>query len=196
MLPESKQVGLTIDNLPSAKSMHDAGDCVASYVFPTSPANQRLADMPLDGPERRRRKAPIVVEPPPDFGIDLPGKLLNGLPRTAMQLPSANFAPDFLPRFLQDGWTETTEDPPFPTVRFPRPKRGPEKSRTSRWGGSLADWHPCNRRFSPSPDAVPAHTDSTVPLFWTHQIRVPLCSAMDNEVPAGPHSGSDMPQVG
>jgi hypothetical protein len=44
-----------------------------------------------------------------------------------MQLPSSNFVPDFLRRFLRDGWTETTKDLPFPTARFPRPKRKPQK---------------------------------------------------------------------
>src|SRR6185436_8214863 len=83
--------------------------------------------MPLDGPERRRREAPIVVEPSPKLRIDLPGKLLNGLPRTAMQLPSSYLIPDFLRRLLRDGWTETTKDLPFPTARFPRPKRVPQK---------------------------------------------------------------------
>src|SRR5438105_1886849 len=83
--------------------------------------------MPLEGPERGRRKAPIVVEPSPKFGIDHPSKIFNGLPRTAMQLPSANLIPDFLRRILRDGWTETTKDLPFPTVRYPRPKREPQK---------------------------------------------------------------------
>src|SRR5690349_6868201 len=83
--------------------------------------------MPFDGPERRSRKAPIVVEPPPKLRIDLPGKFLDGLPRTAMQLPFPNLVPDFLCRILRDGWTETTKDRPFPTVRFPRPKREPQK---------------------------------------------------------------------
>jgi len=44
-----------------------------------------------------------------------------------MQLPSSNLIPDFLRRILRDGWTETTKDLPFPTVRYPRPKREPQK---------------------------------------------------------------------
>src|SRR5579859_5290070 len=83
--------------------------------------------MPLDGPERRRHKAPVVVEPSPKFGIELPSQIFDGLPRTAMQLPSSDLIPDFLPRMLRDGWTETTKDLPFPTVRNPRPKREPQK---------------------------------------------------------------------
>src|SRR6516162_3326770 len=124
MMPKRKQVRLTIENC------HQPGPCSSSVIaelliFPTSPANQRLADMPLDGPERGRREAPIVVEPPPKFRIDLPRKFFDGLLRTAMQFPSSNLTPDFLLRLLRDGWKETTKDP-FPSICFPRPKRKPQ----------------------------------------------------------------------
>src|SRR2546421_4106446 len=82
--------------------------------------------MPLNGPERRRREAPIVVEPPTKFRIDLPRKISDGLPRTAMQFPSSSLIADFLLRLLADGWNETTEDP-FPSVCLPGPKREPQK---------------------------------------------------------------------
>jgi hypothetical protein len=51
--------------------------------------------MPLNGPERRTREAPIVVEPSPKLGIDLPGKLLVDCP-PAMQLPSSDLVPERL----------------------------------------------------------------------------------------------------
>jgi hypothetical protein len=78
------------------------GDSVASCICdkPSEPAIGRHASR---WPERRRREAPIVVEPSPKFGIDLPGKLLDGLPLTAMQLPPPNLIPDFLRPFLRDG---------------------------------------------------------------------------------------------
>src|SRR5215472_15633517 len=104
------QAGWADDREPtSAKSMLDSGDCVASYI-PTSPANQRLADIPIDGPERRRHEAPIVAEPSPKFGIDYPSQIFDGLPRTAMQLPSSDLIPDFLRRIRRDG--------PAPASRF------------------------------------------------------------------------------
>jgi hypothetical protein len=59
------------------------------------------------------------------LGIDLPGKVFDGLPRTAMQLPASDLVPDFLPRILRDDWTETTEELPFPAVGYPGPKRKP-----------------------------------------------------------------------
>src|SRR5215468_3208193 len=152
------------------------------FIFPTSPANQRLADLPLDGPERGRHKAPIVVEPSPKFGIDLPGKLFDGLPRTAMQLPSSNLVPDFLPRLLRNGWTETTKDLPLPSVRYPRPKRVPQKVELFV-------------RVSPLPIGILAidhfrllrmQFQSTLlqPCRYldTHQVRFPLCSAMDDNI--------------
>src|SRR5438552_4313674 len=96
-------------------------------VFATSPADQRLADMPFDGPERRRHETPVVVEPSPKFGIDHPRQILDGLRRAAMQLPSSNLVTDFLGRILRDCRTETAKDRPSPTVRFPRTKGEPQK---------------------------------------------------------------------
>jgi len=147
--------------------------------------------MPLDGPERRRRKAPIVVEPPPKFGIDLPGKLLDGLPRTAMQLPSSNLVPDFLRRFLRDSWTETTEDLPFPSVRFPRPKRVPQKVKLlvgvrPSSIGILAIDHFRLLRMQFQPTLL-----QPCRYFDTHQVRFPFCSAMNDEVSSARESHPD-----
>lgn len=138
--------------------------------------------MPLDGPERGRREAPIVVEPPPKFGIDLPGKIFDGLPRTAMQLPFADLIPDSLRRILRDGWAETTEALPLPTVSLPRPKRVPQKVKLLV-------------RVKLSPIAILAidhfrllrmQFQSTLlqpcRYFDTHQVRFPLCPAMDNDI--------------
>src|SRR5688572_1419481 len=137
--------------------------------------------MPLDGPERRRRKAPIVVEPPPKFGIDLPRKISDGLLRTAMQLPSSDLIPDFLLRFLRDGWTETTKDS-LPSVCFPRPKREPQKvKRLVRVCplpvGILAIdvLRLLRMQFQPTLLQPCRYPD-------THQVRFPLCSAMDDDV--------------
>ena len=180
-MPKRKQVRLTIENC------HQPGPCSSSViaellVFPTSPANQRLADMPLDGPERGRREAPIVVEPSPKFGIDLPCKLLEGLPRTAMQLPSSNLVPDLLSRLLRHGWAEATKDLPLPTVRSPRPKRVPQKVellvRVSPLTiGILAIDHLRLLRMQLQSTLL-----QPCRYFDTHQVRFPLCSAMDDDI--------------
>src|SRR5215472_13216013 len=138
--------------------------------------------MPLDGPERGRRETPIVVEPSPKFGIDLPGKLLDGLPRTAMQLPPSNLIPDFLPRFPRHGWTETTKALPLPTVRFPRPKRVPQKVEllvrvTLLSIGILAIDHFRLLRMQFQPTLL-----QPCRYFDTHQVRFPLRPAMDDDV--------------
>src|SRR5438270_5626669 len=137
--------------------------------------------MPLDGPERRRREAPIVVEPSPKFRIDLPGQIFNGLPCTAMQFPPSDLVPNFLRRFLRDGWYETTKDL-SPTVRFPRPKRKPQKVellvRVSLLPiGILAVDHfrLLGMQFQPT-------LLQPCRYFDTHQVRFPLCSAMDNDI--------------
>ena len=138
--------------------------------------------MPLDGPERRRREAPIVVEPSPKFGIDLPGKICNGLPRTTMQFPSANLIPDSLPRIFRHGWTETTEGFPFPSVSFPRPKREPQKVKLlgrvslSPIGILAIDYFRLLRMQFQSTLLQPCR------YFGTHQVRFPFCSAMDDDV--------------
>jgi hypothetical protein len=103
--------------------MPDSGDCVASYI---SDKPQRTNDWPTClsmGRSAEGIKRPIVVKPSPKFRIDLPGKLLDGLPRTSMQLPSSDLVPDFLRRLLRNGWIETTKDLLSPTVRLPRPTR-------------------------------------------------------------------------
>src|ERR1051326_4253195 len=99
-----------------------------------------------------------------------------------MQLPAPNLVPDFLLRFLRDGWTETTKDLPLPTVRSPRPKRVPQKIELLV-------------RVSPSPIGILAidhfrllrmQFQSTLlqpcRYFDTHQVRFPLCPAMDDDV--------------
>src|SRR4051794_10456601 len=149
--------------------------------------------MPLDGPERRRRKAPIVVEPSPKFGIDLPRKLSDGLPRTAMQFPSPNLIPDFLPRCLRNGWTETTEDLPSPTVRHPRPKREPQKIKllvqvSLPSVGILAIDHLRLLRMQfQSALLQPCR------YFDTHQVRFSLCSAMNDDIVGVPLERQMMP---
>src|SRR5215472_8258183 len=137
--------------------------------------------MPLDGPERRRREAPIVVEPPPKFPIELPRKISDGLPRTAMQFPSSNLIPDFLLRLLRDGWYETTKDP-FPSICFPRPKRKPQKikllvSVSLLPIGILAIDHFRLLRMQFQPTLLPPCR-----YFDTHQVRFSLCSAMVDDV--------------
>src|SRR5204863_5388609 len=137
--------------------------------------------MPLDGPERRRREAPIVVEPSPKFRIDLPGQIFNRLPCAAMQFPPSDLVPNFLRRFLRDGWYETTKDP-FPTVRFPRPKREPQKVkllvRVSLLPiGILAIDHFRLLRMQLQPTLL-----QPCRYFDTHQVRFPFCSAMDNDI--------------
>ena len=148
--PQREQVRLTVDNanqpLPCSTAM-----TTQLLVFPTSPANQRVADMPLDGPERRRHEAPIVVEPSAKFWIDHPSQFL---------------IPDFLGRIIRDGWTETTKDPSSPTVRFPGAKREPQKVELLVRVSLLPVGILSSRQFSSSPDVVPTHTASTVPLFW------------------------------
>jgi hypothetical protein len=126
-------------------------------------------------------KAPIAVEPSPKFGVDLPGKLLDGLPGTTMQFPPPNLVPDFLRRLLRDGWNETTKDP-FPPVRFPRPKRKPQKIellvRVSPLPiGILAIDHFRLFRMQFQPTLLPPCRN-----FDTHQVRFPLGSAMDDDI--------------
>src|SRR5262249_20229678 len=138
--------------------------------------------MPLDGPERGRREAPVVVEPSPKFGIDLPGKLLEGLLRTAMQLPSPNLIPDFLPRFLRHGWTETTKALPLASVRFPRPKRVPQKVELLVRVrplpiGILAIDHFRLFRMQFQPTLL-----QPCRYFDTYQVRFPLCPAMNDNI--------------
>jgi hypothetical protein len=60
---------------------------------------------------------------------------------------------------------------PFRRVRKPLwPSGSPSdckpsvRNRISLWGTSVADHHPCNRRFSSSPDEVPTHTPACVRL--------------------------------
>src|SRR5438094_10616587 len=99
-----------------------------------------------------------------------------------MQLPSSDLIPDFLDRILRDGWTETTKDLSFPTVRLPRSKREPQKVELLV-------------RVSLLPIGILAV--DYLRLFWmqfqptllqpcryfgTHQVRFPLCSALDNDV--------------
>jgi hypothetical protein len=99
-----------------------------------------------------------------------------------MQLPSSDLVPDFLPRFLRDGWTETTKDLPFPTIRFPRPKREPQKIELFVWVsplpvGILAIDHFRLLRMQLQPTLL-----QPCRHFDTHQVRFPLCSAMDDDV--------------
>ncbi len=98
-----------------------------------------------------------------------------------MQFPSPNLVPDFLRRFLRDGWTETTKDP-SPTVRFPRPKREPQKVeplvRVSLSSvGILAIDHFRLLRMQFQPTLL-----QPCRYFDTHQFRFPLCSAMDDDI--------------
>jgi hypothetical protein len=99
-----------------------------------------------------------------------------------MQLPSSDLVPDFLSRIRRDGWTETTKDLPPPTVSYPRPKREPQKVKLLV-------------RVSPSPIGILAidhfrllrmQFQSTLlqpcRYFDTHQVRFPLCSAMDDNI--------------
>src|SRR5262245_39904560 len=151
-------------------------------VFAGSPANQRLADIPLDGPERRRHEASIVVDPAPKFRIDHSRQILNGFCGTSMQSPAADLIADFLCRILRDGRTETTKDLPFSTVRFPRPKGIPQKVELLVL-------------VSPRPVAILAidhfrlfrmkfQSALLQPCRYvdTHCVRFPLCPAMNNNI--------------
>src|SRR5262245_60675991 len=98
-----------------------------------------------------------------------------------MQLPPSDLVPNFLRRFLRDGWNETTKDP-FPTVRFPRPKRKPQKIEllvrvTLLPIGILAidQFRLLRMQFQPT-------LLQPCRYFDTHQVRFPLRSAMDDEV--------------
>src|SRR5579872_101045 len=148
--------------------------------------------MPLDGPERRRREAPIVVEPPPKFRIDLPRKIPDGLPRTPMQFPSSNLITDFLLRLLRDGWNETTEDS-FPSVCLPGPKREPQKIKllvqvSLPSVGILAIDHLRLLRMQFQPTLL-----QPCRYFDTHQVRFPLRPAMDDDIVRIPLERQMMP---
>jgi len=124
--PQREQVWLTVDNanqpLPCSTAV-----TTQLLIFPTSPANQRVADMPLEGPERRRHEASVVVDPSAKFWIDHPSQIVYRLVSASMQFPTTNLIPDFLCRIIRDGRTETTEDLSLPTVRFPGTKRESQK---------------------------------------------------------------------
>src|SRR5262245_38630472 len=99
-----------------------------------------------------------------------------------MQLPSPNLVPDSLRRCLRDGWAETTKDRPSPSVRFPRPKRVPQKIellvRVSLVPiGILAIDHFRLFRMQLQPTLL-----QPCRYFDTHQVRFPLCSAMDDDI--------------
>ena len=96
-------------------------------VFATSPANQRLADMPLDGPERRGIETTVVVEPAAKLWIDLQCEFRNGLRRTQVQFPTADLITDLLNRILRDGRTKTAEQSSSASGRFPGPKCEPQE---------------------------------------------------------------------
>jgi hypothetical protein len=98
-----------------------------------------------------------------------------------MPFPPSDLVPNFLRRFLRDGWYETTKDP-FPTIRFPRPKREPQKVAllvrvTLLPIGVLAIDHFRLLRMQFQPTLL-----QPCRYFDTHQVRFPLCSAMDHEV--------------
>src|SRR5262245_46746635 len=99
-----------------------------------------------------------------------------------MQLPSSDLVPDFLRRLLRNGWTETTKDLPFPTGRFPRPKRIPQKIellvRVSLLPiGILAIDHLRLLRMQLQSTLLQPCRYSD-----THQVHFPLCSAMDDDI--------------
>src|SRR5215467_2445636 len=99
-----------------------------------------------------------------------------------MQLPSPYLIPDFLRRILRDGWTETTKDFPFPSIRFPWPKREPQKVKLlvpvtlSPIGILAIDHFRLLRMQFQSTLLQPCR------YIDTHQVRFPLCSAMDDEI--------------
>jgi hypothetical protein len=71
-------------------------------VFTTCPADQRLADVPLDGPGRRRIETTVVVEPPAKLGVDFLGEFCDGLfargaPRTQVLVRIECFARECSP---------------------------------------------------------------------------------------------------
>ena len=98
-----------------------------------------------------------------------------------MPLPSSNFVPDFLRRLLRDGWTETTKDP-FPSICLPRSKREPQKIKLlvqvslSSIGILAIDHFRLLRMQLQSTLLQPCR------YFDTHQVRFPLCSAMNDDI--------------
>src|SRR5260370_6799143 len=98
-----------------------------------------------------------------------------------MQFPPSDLVPNFLRRFLRDGWYETTKDP-SPTLRFPRPKRESQKVEllvrvTLLPIGILAIDHLGLLRMQFQSTLL-----QPCRYFDTHQVRFPLCSAMDNDI--------------
>ena len=99
-----------------------------------------------------------------------------------MQLPSSDLVPDFLRRLLRDGWTETTEDFPFPTVSSPWPKRVPQKVKLL----VPVNLSPIRILAIDNFRLLRMQFQSTLlqpcRYFDTHQVRFPLCSAMDYDI--------------
>jgi hypothetical protein len=98
-----------------------------------------------------------------------------------MLFPSSNLITDFLLRLLRDGWNETTEDP-FPSVCLPGPKRVPQKIKllvevSLPSVGILAIDHFRLLRMQFQPTLL-----QPCRYFDTHQVRFPLCSAMDDDI--------------
>src|SRR4029453_11641441 len=122
MLPQRKQGGLAVDyskhTRPRTRAMMKQ-----RLVFATSPANQRLADMPLEGPERRGMETTVVVKPTAKLRVDLQREFRDGLRRTQVQFPAADLIPDFLSRVVRDGRTETTEHSSPASGRLPGSER-------------------------------------------------------------------------
>jgi hypothetical protein len=118
--PQGKQVRLS--RTANAKLGH--GDD-AVFCIPASPANQRVADIQLDGPERRGSEASIVVRPPSQLRIDDLREIPDGCNGSTMQLPCSNLIADFPYRIGRDGWTETTKELPVPPVSWSRRNLSP-----------------------------------------------------------------------
>src|SRR4029077_5663760 len=122
LLPQRKQVRLAVDDPkqpgPRTRAMMKQG-----LVFATRPANQRLADMPLDGPEHRRIETTVVVKPSAKLRVYFLGEFSNGFCCTKMQFPTTDLITDLPCRVVRDGWTEAAEQSSSTSSRLPGPKR-------------------------------------------------------------------------
>ena len=99
-----------------------------------------------------------------------------------MQFPSSDLIPDFLRRLLRDGWTETTEDFPLSDRKLSVAETCTPESQTSRSGEpppirilAIDNFRLLRMQFQ-STLLQPCR------YFDTHQVRFPLCSAMDYDI--------------